>query len=158
MERESGIAYSKLTNTPIPYKERWGNKLYKTEYVRWHRQTVVGLKRRPTKNADGTLYRDTHPECNLPYHYKRSKNWRCEVCQLDMLEGYKCRHLNSRGHLLRQKYFESQNESTPTPIVTSTDGNAVSIDINQHIRDKFEKNQNNVSKMFRGILQNAVPC
>lgn len=164
-EKESGIAYSKLTNTPVPYKGRWENKLYKTEYVRWHRQTVVGLKRRPTKNPDGSLYRDTHPECNLPYSYKRSETWHCDVCNIDMLEGYKRRHLVSKGHLLRETLqtpsppptpastptpLEAEPEAEPTPTVIPI---AVS-----KFQDRFERRHNNLSMMYRGIIQNATEC
>lgn len=158
-EKLTGIAYSKLTNTPVPYKGRWDNKLYKTEYMRWHRQEVVGLKRRPTKNPDGSLYRDTHPECNIPYTYKRSENWHCDVCNIDMLEGYKRRHLVSRGHTIREQLGKENVPPTPAPspepapIVRSPQ-----VIPTAKMVDKFHRNHNNLSMLYRGILSSATEC
>lgn len=169
-EKRTGIAYTKLTNTPVPFKERWNNKQYKTEYVRWHRQNVIGLKRRPTKNPDGTLYRDTHPECQLPYvYYKRSQNWHCDVCNQDMLEGYQRRHLLSKGHLIREEIRNrmKETETTPTPAPSPAppsppppppEQQLPMVEFNTRLRDKYEKGHNNLSMMYRGIIQNATPC
>ena len=178
------MVYSHLTQTPVEYKGRWANTLYKNEYTRWYRQTKIGLKRRPTKNPDGTLWRDTHPECQLPYtYYKNSPVWTCELCNVEMCDGYKNRHLKSKIHLARERLnlpkvstpppelpavAETKEEvKTPeeieykiSPIVLSEPIPAIPIpqpiDLNQKIRDKVERNHNNLSNMYRGILHNAV--
>ena len=98
MSENEEYVYSKITGTRVPYKGRWNNALYKKEYVRWWRHEVRGLKRRPTKNVDGTLYKDTHPECQFTDYYKHAENWRCEVCDVSMTEGMKTRHLKSKRH------------------------------------------------------------
>lgn len=94
----SEIIYSKITNTPVSYKNRWNDATYKKEYLRWWRHEVKGLKRRPTKNVDGTLYKDTHPECQNMDYYKNAEIWTCEVCEVSMTEGMKRRHLTSKRH------------------------------------------------------------
>lgn len=90
--------YTKITNTAIPAKDRWTNELYKREYLRWWRHNVKGLKRRPTKNDDGTMYKDTHPECKYMDYHKPTAIWKCEVCETSMTEGMKKRHLVSKRH------------------------------------------------------------
>ena len=93
------VVYTKITNTAVPARSRWTNELYKKEYLRWWRHNVRGLKRRPTKNDDGTMYKDTHPECRYMDYYKQAKIWKCEVCEVEMTEGMKNRHLKSKRHM-----------------------------------------------------------
>lgn len=112
------VAYSKITNTPVPYKDRWTDSLYKKEYLRWWRHTVKGLKRRPTRNLDGTLYKDTHPECQFVDYYKNAGIWKCPVCEISMTDGMKQRHLNSKRHsnnIAKKQFLEQQQPTLFVP-------------------------------------------
>lgn len=141
------IAYSKITNTAVPYKDRWNDALYKKEYVRWWRHEVKGLKRRPTRNLDGSLYKDTHPEYQFTDYYKHAEMWKCDVCEVSMTEGMKKRHLNSKRH--------SNNIQRKQVLFQIEKKNRTSIhDEICALRDSTD-NQRFVCKVYSGIIQSA---
>lgn len=108
-----------LTNIEIDYATRWQDKNFFAEYQRIRRRKK-GLKQRPRKCDDGTLFKDRHPElCVREPTYVYSQPWTCQVCNMTMLEGYKERHLNGKlhkqtvehndfveQHPVEEKYFE----------------------------------------------------
>lgn len=157
-ENEQETAYSKLTNTAVPYKDRWKDKTYRNEFARWQREQK-GLKRRPTKNPDGTWYKDTHPECRIPKTYQRSKIWHCDTCGIDMLEGYRFRHEKSKPHTLRLELnITPPPTPPPTPVPTPPPVPvSAPVQVAPKVFDKIQRNHNNLASMYRGIIQNAQP-